>query len=293
VLLGACSNQPPAPPKQGVLLLALSDGSYRGQAELGQDPLAVSISPDGNEAYVVDNGGGSVYAVSLPNLRVRWSSRLDGAPTSVVTDGDNLWVSLYAAGQVAQLNRRTGDVIDKWAVGPGPGAIVFQQGQPWAATAAGVWQVKGRKQADIHGFGLALVGGTLWAADYDKGQVVRVSDGQTVSLPPGLHPFWLSAGSSGNLLIAAEGADEDHDLGAVLTVAPSATEPRSLLRVTDPDQVLEAGGKIFSASHGDREVDVLTSSGGHVGSWAKGGAAVALAVDDALGLLVVVTDERE
>ena len=68
---------------------------------------------------------------------------------------------------------------------------------------------------------------------------------------------------------------------------------RTLMRATDPDLVLEAGGKIFVASHGDRQVDVLTSSGERVGSWARGAGAVALAVDDALGLLVVVTDERE
>jgi DNA-binding beta-propeller fold protein YncE len=293
VAVCACSNEPAAPPKQGVLLLALNDGSYRGRADLGQDPLAVSISPDGNEAYVVDNTGGFVFAVSLPNLRVRWSSKLDGAPTSIVTQDNSLWISLYTAGQVVQLDRRTGNVVDKWAVGPGPGAIVFQQGQAWTATSAGLWQVKGHKQADVHGFGVASVGGTIWAADYDKGQVVRVSDGQIVSLPSGLHPFWLAAGSSGNLLVAAEGADEDRDLGAVLSLAPPTYEPRSLTRATDPDQVVEAGGKIFVASHGDRQVDVLTSSGDHAGTWGKGAAAVALAVDDALGLLVVVTDERE
>jgi hypothetical protein len=65
------------------------------------------------------------------------------------------------------------------------------------------------------------------------------------------------------------------------------------MRTTDPDQILEAGGKIFVASHGDRQVDVLTSAGDRVGSWGKEAAAVALAVDDALGLLVVVTDVGE
>jgi len=293
VLVWACGSQSPAPPKQGVLLLSLSDGSYRGRADLGQDPLAVSISPDGNEAYVVDNAQGYVYALSLPNLRVRWSSKVDARPGPIVTQGDQLWVSLYSAGQVAQLDRHTGDVVNKWAVGPGPGAIVFQQGQPWAASTAGVWLVKGRKQADVHGFGLASAGGSIWAAAYDPGEVVRVSDGKTVALPSGLHPFWLSGGSSGNVLVAAEGDDEDRDLGAVLSLDPPAYEARTLIRATDPDLVLEADGKIFVASHGDRQVDVLTSSGDRVGSWARGAAAVALAVDDALGLLVVVTDERE
>jgi DNA-binding beta-propeller fold protein YncE len=274
-------------------LLSLNDGSYRGRADLGRGPLAVSISPDGNEAYVVDNSGGYVFAVSLPNLRVRWSSKLDGAPTSIVTQGDSLWVALYTAGQVVQLDRRTGSVVDKWAVGPGAGAIVFQQGQAWSASTAGVWQVKGHKQADVHGFGIASVGGAIWAADYDARQVVRIGDGLVVSLPSGLHPFWLSAGSNGNVLVAAEGADEDRDLGAVLSLAPPAFEPRTLTRATDPDQVLEADGKIFVASHGDRQVDVITSVGDRVGTWGKGAAAVALAVDDALGLLVVVTNERE
>jgi DNA-binding beta-propeller fold protein YncE len=276
-----------------VLLLSLSDGSYRGRAELGQDPLAVSISPDGNEAYVVDNAAGYVFAVSLPNLRVRWSAKLDGAPTSVITEDNSLWVSLYTAGQVVQLDRRTGDVIDKWAVGPGPGAVVFQQGQPWVATSAGVWQVKGHKQADVHGFGIASLGGAIWAADYGAGQVVRLSDQRRVGMPTGLHPFWLAAGSRGNLLVAAEGADEDRDLGAVVSLAPPNYEARTLTRATDPDHVLEAGGKIFVASHGDQQVDVLTSAGDRLGAWGKGAGAVALAVDDALGLLVVVTDVRE
>ena len=255
--------------------------------------MAVSISPDGNEAYVSDNAGGSVYAASLPNLRVRWTAALDGRPGPILTLGDELWVSLYTAGQVVQLDRHTGEVISKWAVGPGPGQVAQQQGQLWVASAQGVWQVKGKKQSDIHGFALAAADSAVWAGDYEAGEVVRAQDGKTVSLPAGLHPFWLAAGSAGRILVAAEGDNEDRDLGGVLSLEPPDYAPRTILTATDPDMVVESGGRIYVAAHGDREVDVLMSSGDRVGAWAKNAAAVAIAVDQPLGLLVVATNERE
>jgi hypothetical protein len=122
--------------------------------------------------------------------------------------------------------------------------------------------------------------------------VVRVSDGRSVAMPAGLHPFWLHAEPSGAILAAAEGDDEDSDPGAVLRLEPPDYGVRVLLQVTDPDQVLTAGGRIFVAAHGAREVDVLTSSGARA-AWARGAAAVALAADEPQRTLLVVTNERE
>jgi hypothetical protein len=59
----------------------------------------------------------------------------------------------------------------------------------------------------------------------------------------------------------------------------------------DPDQVLQSGSTIFVSAHGER--DVLAIQDGRSSAWAKGAAAVALAPDPALGVLVVAVNAHE
>jgi DNA-binding beta-propeller fold protein YncE len=276
-----------------LLLLSLSDGSVRGRSQLGSDPIAVGIAPDGAAAYVSDNAAGKVYALSLPQLKVRWTAAVGGRPGPVLAQGAAVWVSLYQAGQVAELDPASGGTISRRPASSGSGQLALQQGDLYAAGTAGVWRVGGERRSTVSGFGLASAGGALWAADYGAGTVVRLSDGKTVQLPAGLHPFWLSPGSNGSLLVAAEGADEDADPGAVLRLEAPDYDVRMLLAATDPDQVVEAGGRVYVASHGSRRVDVLGSAGERIATWATGAAPVALAVDEPLRSLLVVTDERE
>ena len=80
-VLAACGGRAPdPPPASGLLLLDLAQGGVRGTLSLGADPLAVALSPDGRTAYVSDNAPGAVDAVSLPDLRLRWSTRTGGRP---------------------------------------------------------------------------------------------------------------------------------------------------------------------------------------------------------------------
>jgi DNA-binding beta-propeller fold protein YncE len=257
------------------------------------DPVAVGLSPDGATAYVSDNAGGKVYAVDLPSLRSRWAATTGGRPGPIFAQGGSVWVSLYGAGQVAELDPARGSLLSRRATGPGPGQIVPQRGELYTAGKDGVWQVGGARLSPLSGFGLASAGGALWAAAYAAETVDRVADGKTVQLPAGLHPFWLSLAAGGGLLVAAERDVEDSDPGAVLSLEPPDFSPRVLLRAIDPDEVVEAGGRIFVAAHGAREVDVLTPAGGRVGAWARGSSPVAIAVDEPLKSLLVVLDERE
>jgi hypothetical protein len=93
------------------------------------------------------------------------------------------------------------------------------------------------------------------------------------------------------MLIASEGVDEDRDQGGVFRVDIGTGAFTVLARPKDPDQVVESGGVDYVAAHGDREV--LAISRGRTQTWARGAAAVAMAADAQLNLLVVAVNNHE
>ncbi len=280
------------PPSAGLLLLSLADGSVRAVRALGEDPVAVALSPDGRRAYVSDNAPGIVRAVDLPSLRVLWETQVGGRPGPLLAAGEQVLVSLFEAGQVAALAAADGSPLARHPVGRGPGQLAVVAGAVLVACADGrLWGLDGTSRPAGAGFGLAAGPGGAWTADYADGRLVRAEDGLAVALPPGLHPFWLTA-AGGGVLAAAEGDDEDRDAGAVLELdAGLRLQPRAAAR--DPDQVEAAGGRLFVAAHADRHVLVVESGSSRRWVWAPGAAPVAVAPDTALGLLLVVTDARE
>ncbi len=245
------------------MLLSLKTGALVAQRSVGDDPLAVSLAPDGQTAYVADNDLGDVFALRLPSLRLAWRTHVGGAPGPMLVIGDSLFVSEYDAGVAAEIDRSTGRVLGTQPVGPHPGELVLWQDR---VTAAGA------------GFGLAEVRGSLWTW------------GRLPALP-GLHPFWLQPGSGSELLVTEEGLPEDAAAGAVISLDTVSGRVTTLAAPKDPDQVVRSGADVFVAAHGDREVLVLRA--GRSFSWARGADAVALAPDAGLGLLVVVTDAAE
>lgn len=261
---GAAKEPPPKPPAAGVMLLSLSSGALVRQRAVGEDPLAVTLAPDGGIAYVVDNELGDVFALRLPALTQAWRTHVGGAPGPALVAGGTLYVSEYDTGLAAALDRRTGRPLGTLAVGPHPGELVLHDG---AVTAAGG-----------AGFGLADVAGSLWTW------------GRLATLP-GLHPFWLQAGRPGELLATEEGTPEDTAAGAVLAIDTANGDVSTIATPRDPDEVVRAGADVFIAAHGDRDVLVLRS--GEPVRWAQGAEAVAVAPDTRLGLLVVVTDADE
>jgi outer membrane protein assembly factor BamB len=279
----------------GLVLLDLDTGAQVASLSVGSDAVAVGLSSDGKTAYVADSAPGDVYAVNLAQRRVLWRSHTGGAPFGVLENGGRLYVSLYSSHFVDEIDPRTGQLLAARSTTQGPAALtVDHMGRVAVAGTHGeVDYVDGSPTIQAgHGFGIADVGGFLWTADYERAELVRAGDGEIVGMPDPLFPFWLETEPGAKLLIAAEGDPEDTSPGGVYEFDPETRVFRTLARPRDPDFVTWTRDTFFIAAHGDREVLTVSSAGG-MKAWAKGAAAVALAPDPGLGLLVVAVNSHE
>jgi DNA-binding beta-propeller fold protein YncE len=298
VALAGCAQSAPGSanhpyPATGIVLLSLADGSNRSAASIGTDPVAVIVSADGNTAYMADSSPGDVYAVRLPGLDVAWKKHVGGAPFGLLLHAGALYVSLFSGAAVVELDPATGAQLASHPVAQGPAVLsVDGAGRVLVAGTRGeVDRLDGTSVPAGNGFGIAIVGGQVWTADYERAELVPAGDDHRVGLPLPVFPFWLAAGAGGTLLIAAEGGNEDVDPGGVFSFDPTTARFTTLARPRDPDQVLQSGSRVLVAAHGDREVLVI--DGSQAGAWAEGAAPVAIAPDQALNLLVVAVNAHE
>jgi DNA-binding beta-propeller fold protein YncE len=295
MLAAACGSTPVASTSDsGLVLLDLRTGAQVGSIAVGSDAVAVNLSPDGAVAYVADSAPGDVYAVRLPERRILWRTHTGGAPFAVLEHGGRVYVSLYTSTFVDELDPASGRVLARDAVTQGPAALaVDAQGRVVVAGTHGeVDFVDGTPPLRAgHGFGIAVAGGDVWTADYERAELMRAGDLKDVGMPEPLFPFWLASAPGGKILITAEGDPEDTSMGGVFEFDPRDGSFVTLAHAKDPDLAAEAGGTVFVAAHGDREV--LAISGESTKRWAQGMGAVALAPDPQLGLLVVAVNGHE
>lgn len=254
----------------------MSGGSLESAAALGSDLVAVALSDDGTTAYLADNDPGDVYAVHLPDLKVRWKTHTGGAPFGLLLHRGRLVVSLYDAAELDELDPATGRSAGVFPTVDHPAAMTVD--------ASGQLYVAGSGQ-----FGTANVGGDVWTGDYKQHELFDLTHPRRVPLPLAVSPFWLASGADGKLLIAAEGAHEDGDPGAVLSYDTMDGAFQTLARPLDPDQVAQSGSTIYVAAHGEHAVLAI---GDHARA-SNFGAPVALAPDPQLGVLVVVSNSHE
>ncbi len=275
------------------MLLSLEDGTQRGSASVGTDVVAVIVSDDGKTAYVADSAPGDVYAVRLPSLQVAWKQHVGGAPFGLLLHAGRLFVSLFSGASVVELEPSSGTKLATDPVPQGPAVMTTDgAGHVVVAGTRGELNIIGGGQlAAGNGFGVAWAGGQLWSADYERAELVPAGDDHRVGLPLPLFPFWLAPGAGNSLLIAAEGGTEDTDPGGVFSFDTMTGAFTTLVAPKDPDQVLQSGSTILVAAHGDQ--DVLAIRGGRSDAWARGAAAVALAPDPSLDLLVVAVNAHE
>jgi len=256
--------------------------------------VAVIVSDDGTMAYAADSAPGDVYAVKVPSLSVAWKQHVGGAPFGLLIHGGRLLVSLYSGDAVVELDPSSGALLANDPITHhGAGMAVDLAGQVVVASDEGyLVALHGTSTPGDRAFSAALVAGGLWTADYTLGQISRSGDATSRrKLPDPLHPFWVAPGAGGTLLISAEGQSEDSDPGAVYAYDVARDSFTLLDQPKDPDQAVQWGPAVVVAAHGSRRVDLI--DGGRVSEWAKGAAAVAVAPDSGVNVLVVAVNAHE
>ena len=291
---GSSSSSFQAPVATGLVLLSLKDGAMKAQAKIGSDPVAVIVSDNGATAFVADSAPGDVYAVSLPALRVTWRQHTGGSPFGLLLHGGRLFVSLFLGSAVVELDPASGKQLASHKVAEQVGMLAIDpSGRVIVASFLGeIDYLDGTSVRAGHGFAVAVAGSDVWTADYERAELVRIRDQHIVGLPKAVFPFWLAPGRGGKILVAAEGADEDKDEGAVFVFDPSTDAFDTLVTAHDPDQALLSGDTTFVAAHGEGQVLAVLADG-TVKTWAERLPAVALAADPVLNLLVVVVNNHE
>jgi DNA-binding beta-propeller fold protein YncE len=293
----ACGPTPPVAtpvyPETGLVLLSLTDGTPRASAPVGSDVVAVIVSDDGKTAYLADSAPGDVYSVTLPDLKVAWKHHVGGAPFGLLLHSGRLFVSLFSGALVVELDTTNGAQLATHTVHDGPAVMAIAPDGRIAVAGTGgqLDYLDGSSTRAGNGFAVAVVNGLVWTADYKGGELVPAGVDPRVRLPLPVFPFWLAPGTGGALLVAAEGATEDTDPGAVFSFDTMTGAFSTLATPKDPDQVVQSGSTIFVAAHGER--DVLAIRAGRTRVWAAGAAAVALAADPALGYLIVTVNAHE
>lgn len=265
-------------PDSGLALYSLTGNQQHQAASIGHDVVAVIVSGDGSTAYLADSEPGDVFAVALPALTVEWKTHTGGAPFGLLLHKGRLDVTLYDDAAIDELDPATGAVTATYATVDHPGAMTVD--------ASGQLVVAGGGD-----FGTATVDGDVWMADYARHEIFDLTHPRRVALPLPVSPFWLSAGADGTLLIAAEGAHEDADPGAVFSYDPMSGTFHTLARPRDPDQVVQSGATVFVAAHGDRAV--LAIGDHHTDARAQGWSPVAVAPDPELGMLLIAQNAHE
>lgn len=297
-MLAACSSSTTERAHQtGLVLVPMNHAVKQAEAAVGSDPVAVVVSDDGATAYVADSAPGDVYAVRLPQLRVTWKAHTGGNPFGLLLHAGRLFVSLFSGAAVVELDPATGKQTASHRVTAGPGVVSLDPNGDVivAGTRGEIDYLDGRSVRAGHGYAVAVGGSGLdqmWTADYERAELVRAGDLHTVGLPMPMFPFWLAPYLGGSILVAAEGADEDKDLGGVFAFDPSTERWTTLALARDPDQaVFYTYGVTYIAAHGDSAV--LSVYGGEVAKMAQGIPAVALAPDPTLDYVVVVANDHE
>ncbi|OLD58777.1 MAG: hypothetical protein AUI83_03775 [Armatimonadetes bacterium 13_1_40CM_3_65_7] len=198
--------------------------------DVGPQPRQVAVSPDA--VWVANSGGPSVSRIDPSTNRVVATIRVGPASAasdrmSVTTGAGAVWVGVSGLSAIVRIDPATNAVASKIPLPIQPcGFLVADQNAVWAAgahcanvvdrldphTNRRAGQVKGYLLAPI---GLALGFGSLWLADLDAKEIVRVNPrtGRIIGrLPVGGQPIRLGIGF-GSVWVRDDG-------GRVLRIRP-------------------------------------------------------------------------
>jgi YVTN family beta-propeller protein len=252
---------------------------------VGIGPSAVAISPDGQTAYVTDNGN-TVDTIDLATQTVETYIEVGNDPSAVAVspDGTTAYVANYSDGTVTPVATATGTAGAPITVGNGPRAVAVMPDQGPAATLAATttgstttfnasssvpgsspivsyaWNFGDGNTATTstatttHAYRVGVCAGTMASpactatvtlTDAVGASTTQVFTGQTVGLNGS-----GEATASTNVVIAITSCTADNSCQAAVTAPATASAPAQTVTVTVPSAGSQAGTLTVSTGSG-------------------------------------------
>ena len=251
VIAGSSSDESPTAPQPRAV----------ASVEVGRSPKGLSIGPA--LLWVASRDAGAVYGINPGTLRqARPPQPTGGAPVSVVTAFDSVWVVNEGSNSIVRLNPLEGSPPIRIPVGTDPSDIAADKRWIWVAnrgddTMSRVDPTTNQVHAAAHvgdaPSSVAAGGGAVWVANTDGGSVSRVDPdtahvvGKPIAV--GQRPIDVAVGF-GRLWVA------NVFNGTVTRIAPKSMRPVGLpIQVGDRPLAVKTGlGYVWVANSGDDTV---------------------------------------
>src|SRR5437868_10248207 len=114
------------PGASSVGLVNLSNDVFIGAIVVGNNPVAITGTPDGSKIYVANQGDGTVSVISTLTNLVTSTVPVGASPVAmtITADGKTVYVANSGSGTVSAINTGT-DTATSLAVGTTPSSVVF------------------------------------------------------------------------------------------------------------------------------------------------------------------------
>ena len=150
---------------------------------VGNDPVAVAVSPADGSIWVANSGDGTVSRVSPENNSVVAKYQVGTGPSALVASSGAVWVANTLSASVSRIDIASGDVRS-FSVGSEPAGIAAGAGSIWVADQGDgtVYRLDQQTGAVIAGpialanglVGIAFGDGAAWVVNSTAGTLVRI-----------------------------------------------------------------------------------------------------------------------
>ena len=97
----------------------------KAEVSVGDDPRTLCFTPDSKNIVVSNRGSASISVISLDRDMDVEHHLVGLMPYGVVTDGNNVYVTEFATGNVSILNLKTGKQVNRISVNPFPAGLAL------------------------------------------------------------------------------------------------------------------------------------------------------------------------
>jgi YVTN family beta-propeller protein len=223
------------------------------------DPVAVTVSPDGTTAWIVDKANSLLYPLTLATAAlgtgIAVGTQADPTALLITPDGTKVYVAAYGSHEVSEVNTST-KVVTNITIGGATGHPIAMAVTPNSANVYVADQAN--NQIDDVATASETVTKTLAVASMVDGNVANAGDPNILAITPDGTKLYVASFTGGSIedFVVAGGT---LTLTTTITLA-SYTRHRTVAPEPDALALTPNGCQLYVADYNNRQVDAITVS---------------------------------